>query len=137
MGSSKVGDVTTPSGLVVGRFLGHFPLDEASRTISLANISCGILVTWLNNRSWNLSIWRKRGSTLRNLRMSQLRTLSRSVTPWRKCNLCRLHLRYYSFNHCPVFLTVGEIRKKHRFINWQLNGVWKLPFCDHGAIYLM
>ena len=34
----------------------------------------------------------------------------------------------------PRFVTSGEDRNKDRFINWQLCGVWKIPFCDHGTI---
>jgi len=28
-------------------------------------------------------------------------------------------------------MITGEDRSKYRFKNWQLCGVWKLPFCDH------
>jgi len=31
-------------------------------------------------------------------------------------------------------MTKGKDRNKHRFKNWQLCGVWKLPFSDHRAI---
>ena len=33
-------------------------------------------------------------------------------------------------------MTIGEDRNKNWFKNWQLCGVWKLPFCDHRAIKL-
>jgi len=76
-GTNKVGDVVTTSDL--GRPLGRFPVGLARKTC-LASISWGILDTWPNQRSWDLSI-RRSGSTFRALRFSQLRTLSRSVTP--------------------------------------------------------
>jgi len=65
---------------VLGRPLGRFPMGLASRTC-LANISWDILDTWLNQRSWDLSI-RRSGSAFRARRISQLRILSRCVTPW-------------------------------------------------------
>jgi len=33
-------------------------------------------------------------------------------------------------------MITGEDRSKYRFKNWQLCGVWKLPFCDHRTINL-
>jgi len=70
--------------------------------------------------------------TFRALRISQLRTLSRNVTPriHRKN-----HLRHY-FGHYPRFKTIGKDRNKDRFTNWQLYGVG-LSFRDHTAIKLM
>ena len=65
--------------LVVGRPLDRFPVGLASRTC-LASLSLGILDKWPNPRNYDLSIWRS-GSTFRALRFSQLRSLSRSVTP--------------------------------------------------------
>jgi len=48
----------------------------------LAKSSWGILVTWSNYRSWDLSIQRRRDLTFKLSRISQLRTLMRSVTLW-------------------------------------------------------
>jgi len=31
-------------------------------------------------------------------------------------------------------MTIGKDRNKYRFENWQLCGVWKLPFCGHRAL---
>jgi len=59
------------------RPLDRFPLGVDSRNI-IDNLSRSILITWPNNRSWDLSIWRS-DSTFRSLRSSQKRTLSRSV----------------------------------------------------------
>jgi len=50
-------------------------------------------------------------------------------------HLWRLHVSY-SFGHYPRFRTIGKDRNKDRFEDWQLCGVWKLPFCDHRAIKL-
>jgi len=33
-------------------------------------------------------------------------------------------------------MTIGKDRNKDRFENWQLCGVWKLPFCGHRTINL-
>jgi len=65
--------------LVLGRHLGHFPVTLASRTC-LTNILWGILDTWTNQCGWVLSI-RRSVSTFRALRISQLHSLSWSVTP--------------------------------------------------------
>ena len=78
-GPGKVGDVVRPH-LVLGRPQGRFSVGVASRTC-LANLSCGILGTWPNQRSWDLSIRKSAGLTARALRISDLRCLSRSVTP--------------------------------------------------------
>jgi len=66
--------------MALGWPLGRFPLGVASKTC-LTNLSRGILNRWLNQQSWDLSI-RRSCSTFRALRISQLRTLSWSVTPW-------------------------------------------------------
>ena len=69
--------------LVLGRPLGLFPAGLPTSTC-LANLSWDFLDTWPRQRiycSWDFSI-RRSGSTFRTLRISQLRTLSRSVTPW-------------------------------------------------------
>jgi len=50
--------------LVLGRPLGRFPVGVTGRTC-LANLSWGILDTWPNQPSWNLSIRRGNGSTFR------------------------------------------------------------------------
>jgi len=64
---------------ILGRILGHFPVGAASRN-RLTYLSWGFLVTWLNHRSWDLSV-RKSSPTFRALRISQQRSLSQSVTP--------------------------------------------------------
>ena len=87
---SKVGDVIRH--LIFGRTLDRFPVGLASRTC-LSHLSLGILMTWPNHRSGDLSLRRKSGSAFRALRIWPLRTLSRSVTPWnfrKKSCLCRL-----------------------------------------------
>jgi len=59
--------------------LGRFPVGAVSRT-RLSDLYWNILVTWPNHRSWDICI-RRSGSTFWALRISQLRSLSRSVTP--------------------------------------------------------
>jgi len=59
--------------LVLGRPLGRFPVNLASR-ICFTCLSWGILDTWPNSRSCDLSI-RRSGSTFRALQVEQLRTL--------------------------------------------------------------
>ena len=76
MGPSKVGYTITPP-LILGRSLGCFPMGVPNKT-STSNRSLGILVTIPNHCGWNLPI-RRRGSIFRAERISQLRTLSRSV----------------------------------------------------------
>ena len=48
----------------------------------LAKLSCGILVTCTNHLSWDVSVRKISESTFKALRILQLRTLSRNVTPW-------------------------------------------------------
>jgi len=66
------------------RPLGCSPVGFANRSC-LTSPSCGILDAWPNYRGCDLSI-RRSGSTFKALRISQLCTLSRSVTaipsPW-------------------------------------------------------
>jgi len=69
--------------VVLGRPLDRFPVSLASRAC-LANLSWGILDTWLNQRNSDLSI-RRNGSTFRALRISQVCTLLPSVTPSTLC----------------------------------------------------
>jgi len=67
-----------------------------------------------------LSIPRRCDSTFRALRISQLRTLSRSFTPrtHRKNPLLLLALEIgYYFGHYPRFKIIGEDRNKGRFKN--------------------
>ena len=104
----------------------------------LRRLSWGILDTYLNQR-WDLTIRWRNGSTFSVLRISQLRTFSRSVTPWTLCKdpmsaACIWEDSFFS--HDPRFITIGKDPNKNRFKNWQLSGVWKLPFCDHRAIKL-
>jgi len=62
--------------LAHGRPLGHF---SASRTC-IADLSWNILITLPSHGNWDLSL-RRGCSTFKVLRVSQLRTLSRSITP--------------------------------------------------------
>ena len=68
--------------LVLEQALGRFFVGLASRPC-LASRLWGILATWPNQRGWDLSI-RRNGWTFRTQaqRISHLRTLSRSFTPW-------------------------------------------------------
>ena len=77
-GTSKVGNVITPP--VPGRPLSRFPV-KCSQQTYFANLSWGILVTWPNHLSWDVSIRRRRVSTFKVLRISQLHTLSRNFSP--------------------------------------------------------
>ena len=49
---------------------------------------------------------------------------------WFKNNGARIDMKRFYF----FMMTTGEDRNKHLFTNWQLCGVWKLPFCDNRAI---
>ena len=108
-----------------------------SRT-RIANISWDILNTWPIQYSWDLSIWRS-GSTFRVLGFSQLRTLSRSATSW----TTRKNSISVACTWDGIFLQpLPEIRdcrwgsEERPIRNWQLCGVWKIPFCDRRAIRL-
>jgi len=65
--------------LGLGRPLGRFAVGLASKAC-LASLLYGVLDTWPNKRSCDILI-RTSGSTFSALQISQLRTLSRSVTP--------------------------------------------------------
>ena len=124
---------------MLAQSLGRFPVGVVSRSC-LANLLWDVLVTWPKQRSWDLSI-RRSDSTVRAVRMLQLRPWSRSVTLWifRKNPICVVCTwdRIFSVitqDSCP--LTIGEDRNKDRCKNWRLCGGWKLPFCDHRAIRL-
>jgi len=65
--------------LSFGRPLGRFPVGEASR-IPLADLSWDILLTWGNHRIYDLTIQRSHDLKFRLLQISQLCTLSQSVT---------------------------------------------------------
>jgi len=108
--------------------LGRFLMDIANKT-RLANLSWNILVTWPNQRNWDLSI-RRRGSAFKVLRISQLRTMLRNITPWTLlknrifaiCTWDSTNRRY------PKFVTIVEDSNKDWFKNRQFCGVWKLHF---------
>jgi len=81
---SQVQDVI----ILLGRPMGHFDMGVANSTC-ITNLSCGILVRWLNHDSWDLFI-RRSSSTLL---ISQPCTLSPNVmNSWLKPYLCCLHL---------------------------------------------
>jgi len=95
----------------------------------------------------DLSI-RRSGSPFRALRISPLRTLSRSITPWTlhkdpisaactwDSTLSVIIEGYrWGWEHRPIWkLTMVRIGAKTAFKNWQLNlRCLKAPFCDHGA----
>jgi len=85
----------------------------ASRTY-LANLLWNFLDTWPKQRNWDLSILRS-GSTFRVLRISQLLTLSPSVTLWTLCIFPSLSFAlgiYYSFSHFPRITTTVKIATK-------------------------
>jgi len=118
--------------LVLCRPLGSFPMSVASMTC-LANLWWDILVTWPDQRSWDLSI-RKTGLTFRALWISQLRDLSRSVTPWTLRRnpvsaACTWDNILSVMPNIHDQLTTGEDWNKDRFKNWKLCDVCKLPFC--------
>ena len=97
------------------------------------NLASDLKLVW-----YTCSDWRTSGSTFRVLPISQLHNLSRSFTTWTLCKIPSLPLALglYSFSRFPRFITTGEDRNKNWYQNWQLCGVWKLPFCDHRAIKL-
>jgi len=64
--------------LGLGRHLGPLPVGLVSRACP-TSLSLGILETWPNYPGCVLAI--RSGWTIETLRISQLRTLSRSVTP--------------------------------------------------------
>ena len=114
--------------------VGCSPVGVVSRTC-LANSSWDILNTRPKQNSWDRSAERK-GSTFRELRISQLRTLSQSVTTLRKSPT--LHLRWSCF---PSVITQDSwpqvrIDTKKRSKNWQFCGYWKSPSWDNRAIKL-
>jgi len=87
----------------------------------------------LTYSSWD-SI-RRSGLTSRALRISDLYSLSQSVTPitLRKCPISAV----CSFDSIfSVVTTKGEDRNKDQFKNCKLCSLSKLPFCHHGEIKL-
>ena len=66
--------------LDLGRPTGLLPFALASKAC-LGSLSWGILLTWPNHLSWDLSIRRSNVSMLRDFRIPELRTLLNSVTP--------------------------------------------------------
>jgi len=78
MGPGKVGDVVTNSDL--GRPLDPIPVRVSPIGFFLASLLWDILDTLPKQRSLDLSI-RRSGSIFMALQISQLPTLSRSVTP--------------------------------------------------------
>ena len=97
----------------------------------------GILIMWPIHHSWDLSN-RGSGSTLRALRISQLRTLSRSDTPWTLRKIPSLPL----LPEIALFHSLPKIREhvwgseKKRLENGWFFSVGKLPFCDYRALNL-
>jgi len=95
------------------------PVDKASRTC-LADLTWDNLVTRPKHRSWDHCIHRS-GSTFRTLWISQLRALSRSITPWtlRKNHISAActarEMAWHSFSHYPRFMTIDENLNKDRF----------------------
>ena len=78
--SSKILHVIGRLHLVLGYPTGLLLFALASKAC-LGGLSWGILLTWSNHLSWDLSIRRTNGLMLRDFRISELRTLLNSVTP--------------------------------------------------------
>jgi len=82
--------VEAPSGFILnsspcqcdrGRPIGRlFPFTFASKAC-LGSLSWGILLTWPNQLSWDLAIWRSSGSMFRDFRISELRAFTNNATP--------------------------------------------------------
>ena len=117
------------------RPLGCFPVGVSSRTC-LVNLSWDILDTWLNQLSWDISIWK-----------SGLMDWHSGFYEFHSCALCGEVSHHELFVKIPAlplahdialfdyprFMTIGEDLNKNQFENWRLSTVWKLPFCDHIA----
>ena len=122
---SKVLNVIVPSSSRSSNW--SSPVCLASKAC-LGSLSWGILLTWPNHLSWDLSIRRSNGSTLRDFRISELRTLINSVTPSirrKKTHFGRLPLWSHAYGHYPWFMTISENEEKNCFENWGLCFFWR------------
>ena len=101
----------------------------------LDNLFRGNMVTRSTHRCWDLPIRRRRDSTFRDVRNF---TVAHFLTT---CHTCGLRRNLISAARTwDIILSIitqdslpAEDRSKDRFKNWQLFGVWKILFCDHGT----
>ena len=113
--------------------MSRFPVSVASRA-RLAYLSWDILVAWPKQRSWNISIRKRKVSAPHDLRISQMfHDVSCNEI---FANIQTLPIVLHSFKHYPKLIAMGVDCDKHRFKNWKLCGVSKVPFCDHRTIGL-